>query len=157
MILNVHSDASYLMATKARSQGGSYCFLGKLPADNEPIWLNGAVHIACTVLKLVAASASEVELGALFHNAQEAKVMRLILTELGHPQPPTLIHINNTTTVGIVNNTIKRQKSWAMEIRYFWLLDHKAQSQFSFHCQPGQENLGDYTTKHHLADIHQHV
>jgi hypothetical protein len=46
-------------------------------------------------------------LGALFLNAQEAEIMQLILTELGHPQPPTPIHINNTTTVGIVNNTVK--------------------------------------------------
>jgi hypothetical protein len=42
-----------------------------------------------------------------FLNAQEAKVLQLILAELGHPQPPTPIHIDNTTTVGIVNNTIK--------------------------------------------------
>ena len=41
----------------------------------------------CTILKLVAALAAEAELGALFLNAQEAKIMRLILIELGHPQP----------------------------------------------------------------------
>jgi len=71
----------------------------------------------------VAASATEAKLGALFLNAQEAKVIRLVLEELGHPQPPTPIHVDNTTTVGIVNNTIKRQRSRAMEMRYFWLLD----------------------------------
>ena len=107
MILNVHSDASYLSAPKARSRAGGYFFLGSLPRDGDPIKLNGAIHITCTILKLVAASAAEAELGALFLNAQEAKVIRLVLTELGHPQPPTPIHINNTTTVGIVNNTIK--------------------------------------------------
>ena len=58
---------------------------------------------------------------------QDAKVLRLILTELGHPQPPTPIQIDNTTTVGIVNNTIKRQRSRAIEMRYFWLLDGKMQ------------------------------
>jgi hypothetical protein len=36
----------------------------------------------CTVLKLVAASAAEAELGALFLNAKEAKVMRITLEEL---------------------------------------------------------------------------
>jgi hypothetical protein len=64
--------------------------------------------------------AAEAELGALFLNAQETKIMRLILIELGHPQPPTPIHIDNTTTVGIVNNTVKRQQSRAMEMQYFW-------------------------------------
>jgi hypothetical protein len=51
--------------------------------------------------------AAEAELGALFLNAQETKIMQVVLTELGHPQPPTPIHINNTTTVSIVNNTVK--------------------------------------------------
>jgi hypothetical protein len=73
--------------------------------------INGAIHITCTILKLVAVSAAKAELGALFLNAQETKVLRLVLEELRHPQPPTPIHIDNTTTVGIVNNTIKRHWS----------------------------------------------
>jgi hypothetical protein len=157
MILNVHSDASYLSAPRARSRAGGYFFLGSVPVDGDPIKLNGAIHITCTILKLVAASAAEAELGALFLNAQEAKILRLTLHELGHPQPPTPIHIDNTTTVGIVNNTIKRQRSRAMEMRYFWLLDGKTQKYFKFYYMPGQENLGDYPSKHHTADIHQHV
>ncbi len=100
MILNVPSDASYLSAPKACSRAGGYFFLGSIPHDGDPIKLNGAMHVTCTILKLVAASAAEAELGALFLNAREAKVLRLILAKLGHPQPPTPIHINNTTTVG---------------------------------------------------------
>jgi hypothetical protein len=125
MILKVHSNASYLSAPCACSRAGGYFFLGSLPVDGDPIKLNGAIHITCTILKLVATLATEAELGALFLNAQEAKVLQLTLLELGHPQPPTPIHINNTTIVGIVNNTIKRQRSHAMEMEYFWLLDGK--------------------------------
>ena len=73
--------------------------------------------------------------------------MRLTLQELGHQQPPTPIHIDNSTTVGIVNNTVKRQKSRSMEMRYFWLLDGEAQKQFRFKYHPGQEILADYPTK----------
>ena len=40
---------------------------------------------------------------------------------------------------------------------YFWLLDGESQWLFWFYYQPGQENLGDYPSKHHSADIHQHV
>ena len=122
MILNVHSDASYLSAANARSRAGGYFFLGSLPKDGDPIKINGNIMITCSILKLVAASAAKAELGALFLNAQEAKVVCLILTELGHPQPPIPIHVDNTTAVGIVNNTIKQQQSRAMEMRYFWLL-----------------------------------
>ncbi len=107
MVLNIHSDASYLSAPHACSRAGGYFFLGSLPVHGNPIKLSGTIHITCTILKLVAASATEAELGALFLNAQEAKVLCLTLDKLGHPQSPTPIHINNTPTVGIVNNTIK--------------------------------------------------
>jgi hypothetical protein len=79
--------------------------------------LNGVIHITCAILKLVAASTAEAELGALFLNAQEATVLGLILAELDHPHPPTPIHIDNTATVGNVNSTIKHERSRAMEMR----------------------------------------
>ncbi len=156
MVLNVHSNASYLSAPCARSRAGGNFFLSSY-LNGNPIKLNGAIHITCTILKHVPASAAEAKLGAHYLNAQEAKVLCLTLDELGHPQPPTPIHIGNTTTVGIVNNTIKQQRSRAMETRYFWLLDGKTQQYFKFYYQPGQENLGDYPSKHHTADIHKHV
>ncbi len=100
MILNVHSDAFYLSAPWQHST-----------IWRNPIKLNGAIHITCTILKSVAASAAEARLGAHFLNAQEAKVFQLVLAKLGHPQPPMPMHIGNTTTAGIVNNTIKCQQS----------------------------------------------
>jgi hypothetical protein len=157
MILNVHSDALYLSAPCACSHAGGYFFLDSLTADGNPIKLNGAIHITCTIIKLVAASAAKAESGALFLNAQEAKVLRLTLDKLEHHQPPIPIHIDNTTTVGIVNNTIKQQCSRATEMRYFRLLDGKTQQYFKFYYQPGQENLGNYPSKHHTANIHKHV
>jgi hypothetical protein len=73
IILNVHSDASYLSAPHARSCIGGHFFLGSLPVNSNLIKLNGATHITCTILKLVAASATKAKLGALFLNAQEAE------------------------------------------------------------------------------------
>jgi hypothetical protein len=160
MILNVHSDAIYLSAPKAQSCAGGYFFLGSIPHDGDPTKLNGSIHVTCTILKLVAASAAEAKLGALFLNAQEAKVkvFQLVLVELGHLQPSTPIHIGNTTTVNIVNNTIKQQRSRAMEMQYFWLLDGETQLYLKiYYHQPGQENLVNYPSKHHTANIHQHV
>jgi hypothetical protein len=90
MILNVHSDASYLSTPKARSWAGGYFFLGSLPCDGDPIKLNGAIHASCTILKLVTASAAEAKLGALFLNAQEAKVFWLILAK----RPSTTANTN---------------------------------------------------------------
>ena len=76
MILNVHSDASYLSAATCRSCAGGYFFLGSLPTDGKPIQLNGNIMITCKILKLVVSSAAEVELGALFVNTEEAKILR---------------------------------------------------------------------------------
>ena len=154
MVLNIHSDASYLNAPNARSRIGGHFFLGWLPQDNYPIRLNGAIHVISTILKFVAASAAEAELGALFVNAKEGRIIRLILHELGHPQPPTPIHCDNSTAAGIANNTVKRQRSRSMEMRYFWIADQVARGQFNVSWHPGQENMGDYHTKIHPTAHH---
>eukprot|EP00804_Cyclotella_cryptica_P026302 CCRYP_007636-RA/>CCRYP_007636-RA protein AED:0.47 eAED:0.42 QI:0/0/0/1/1/1/2/0/610 len=157
MVLNNHSDASYLNEPSARSRIGGHFFLGWAPRDHLPIKLNGAIHVISTILKFVAASAAEAELGALFVNAKEGRIIRLILQELGHPQPPTPIHCDNSTAAGIANNTVKRQRSRSMEMRYFWIADQVAHQQFSVHWHPGLENMGDYYTKHHPTSHHQRV
>ena len=64
MVLNIHSDASYLTASQGRSRAGGYLFLGSVPRNGENIKLNGNIAIKCTILKLYAASAAEEELGA---------------------------------------------------------------------------------------------
>ena len=60
----------------------------------------------CKVIA-VEASAAEAELGSLFLNVQETVKLRIALQELGHKQPPTPIHTNNTTATGIIHKTIK--------------------------------------------------
>ena len=119
------------------------------PRDNQDIQLNGNIHITCASIKLVTASAAGTELGALFLNAQEARIIRLILLELLHPQPPTPVHVDNTTVVGIVNNAIRCQRSRATEMIYFWLLDQKNNRYVKVNYQPGAENMGDYLSKAH--------
>ena len=72
--LNVHSDYLYLSAPRAHSQAGSYFFLSSIPQDSTPIQINCTIHITCTILKLVVASAAEAELGTLFLNAQDSSI-----------------------------------------------------------------------------------
>ena len=70
----------------------------------------------CDILKFVVASAAEDELGALFLNCKEGRIMRLTLQKMGHPQPATPIHCDNMTATGIANDTIKKQRSRSMEM-----------------------------------------
>jgi hypothetical protein len=67
---------------------------------------------------------------------------------MGHPQAQTPVHCDNATAVGIVNNTINRQHSRSMEMRFFWVGDKIAQEMYSLKWHPGQENLADYQSKH---------
>ena len=50
------------------------------------------------------ASTAETELGALFHNEQEAVPLRHALIEMGHIQPSTPIATDNSTALGIVTS-----------------------------------------------------
>ncbi len=82
MVLNVHSDASYLSETKAHSHACGHFFMGWLPKDGDPIKLNGAFFTLCTILCFVVASAAEAELGALFLNCKEGIIFRLTTSTL---------------------------------------------------------------------------
>ena len=70
------------------------------------------------------AYAAEAELGGLFLNGKETEDLREILREMGHPQnEPTHIHTDNSTAMGISNNTIKQRRSKAMDMRFHWVRD----------------------------------
>ena len=70
MILNIHLDASYQSSKGAKSRASGHFFLGSVPIDGQPIFLNGAIYTLSTILKMVASSAAEAELGALFMNVK---------------------------------------------------------------------------------------
>jgi hypothetical protein len=96
---------------KARSRACGHFFMGWMPKYGEPIQLNEAFHVSTTIIRFIVASAAEAELGPLYHNCQTGIIFRLTLAKMGHPQPQTPVHCDNSTAVGIANNTIKRQQS----------------------------------------------
>jgi hypothetical protein len=116
MILHMYSDASYLSVSNARSRLGGLFFLGNKSPDQDTI--NGSILNVASVIKSVVASATELEVGACFHNAQSGAPLRVTLTELGHTQPPTHLRTNNTIAFGILNETIKQKRSKAMDMPY---------------------------------------
>ena len=74
-----------------------------------------------TLIKVIISSAIEAELGGLFLNTTNVVSMRNTLFDMGHPQPPTPIKIDNTTSLGVVTNTIKRKRTKGMDMRFHWL------------------------------------
>ena len=96
-------------------------------------------------------------MGALFYNCQDGTILRLSLEELGHPQPPTPVHCDNSTAVAIANDTVKKQRSRSMEKNFFWVTNQVELGNFHVTWHPGQETLADYFTKHFDAKHHQMV
>ena len=84
MILQVHSDGSYLSAPKARSRAGSYFFLSGNPLHPNKAKLNSTIHVLCKILKNVMGLAAEVEIASAFTNCQEAIPIHNKLIDLDH-------------------------------------------------------------------------
>jgi hypothetical protein len=101
--------------------------------------------------------AAEAELGALYMNAKKAVYLRQILKEMNHPQPRTPIQMDNMMAEGVINKKIQPKHTKAMDMRFHWLRDRKAQGQFKIYWQLGKTNLADYFTKHHAPAHHVNV
>jgi hypothetical protein len=87
MLLKIHSDASYLSETQARSRAGGLFYLGdeNEPEPPAPTDLNGAIHVGCTIMRNILSSATEAEVGALLYNGKEACPIHQCLEEMGFP------------------------------------------------------------------------
>jgi hypothetical protein len=116
MILNVHSDAAYLLEPNAQSHACGIFFMGWKPNNGEPNHLNGAFHVSLMIMMFDVASPAEAELGALYHNCQTSIIFRLTLAKMGYLQPKTTVQCNNAPAIGIENNSIKRQCSCSVEM-----------------------------------------
>ena len=105
------------------------------------------------ILANVMSAASEAEAAALFTNMKEGVIQRIALEEMQWPQPPTPITVDNSIAAGLARDTIKANKSWAMDMRLHWTQDQAQQRQFLVIWAPGKLNKADYFTKLH-APIH---
>jgi hypothetical protein len=147
LILRCHSDASYLSESQARSRAGGFYYMGT--ADIKNTTINGAILASTTIMKPVLSSASEAEIGALFHNCKRATILRTTLHEMGYPQPATPMQTDNSTACGIANSNIKQQRSRAIDMRFYWVRDRQQQGHFNIFWAPGTDNLADVL--HHQA------
>jgi hypothetical protein len=158
MILQVHSDASYLTEPGARSRVGGHFYLGNSPPiPGQQDILNGTLLTTTTIIRNVMSSAAEAELAALFHNARDAVSIRDTLHRMGHPQPPTPIATDNTTAHSIANDTCKQRRSKAMDMRFYWTKDRVTQRHIQVYWAPGKGNMADYHTKHHHHKHHMFI
>ena len=90
----------------------------------------------------------ENDVAATFYNDKEALPFKVTLSELGHPQPPTPMEVDNKTAIGFLKKTMKQKRSKAIDMRLYWVRDRVNQNQFMIYWRPGANNVGDYVSKH---------
>ena len=117
--------------------------------------LNGPVMTIAQIIKHIMSSTAEAELGALFITSKELVPLRQTLAEMGWPQPKMPVQTDNSTTVGVTNNTIVPKRTKSMDMRFHWLRCREAQGQFRYYWDKGPNNKGDYNTKHHPDVYHE--
>ena len=159
MILTIDSDAAYLVAPKARSRVAGYFHCSTKYDKVRPsnVLHNGPIHIECTILKRVLASAAEVETAGLFHNCQTAVHLCRMLEALAHQQPATPTKTDNSTAASFVTDTLKKKRSKSWDKDYHWLCDQQALGNFYVYWDKGSNNKADYHTKHFSPTHHLNV
>ena len=100
-------------------------------------------------------AASEAEAADLFTNMKEGVIQRIALEEMQWPQPPTPITVDNSTAAGLARDTIKANKSRAMDMHLHWIQDWAQQQLVAW--APGKLNKADYFTKLHVPIHHRHM
>ena len=63
---------------------------------------NGAIHMECKTIRHIISSEVETETNVSFENVLIAVNIQNLLTAMGHPQTPTIIKTNNSTTAGLL-------------------------------------------------------
>lgn len=154
MILQVDTDAAYLVLPKARSRCAGHYYLTNDSLDNPPP--NGPIYTLCKTIRNVVSSSAEAETHGAFTNAQEIIPIKRMLEAMGHKQPPngTPLKTDNKTSHDITTNLIKPRKSKTWDMRYHWLEDQINLKQIFLHWKPGSKNWADYFTKHWAPAYH---
>ena len=121
MVLHIHSDGSYLSEPKARSRAGGHFFLSDLSRspNKQPTTTptpNGPIYSLSRIIRNVMGSAAEAEIMSSYMNGLEAIPIWTTLKEMGHPQPPAPVQVDNSTAEGFANHTIKQKRSKAIDM-----------------------------------------
>jgi hypothetical protein len=121
MLLEIFSDASYLSRPRARSVAGSYHHHTRASAPgftHDPLaFINGPISCHSTQIPVVYYAVQESEYAGLFAAAKIGDVERRILSDLGYPQPPTLILCDNECAVGLAQRTMVPKLSKSTDMR----------------------------------------
>ena len=116
MILRVHYDS--FLKPHARHKAGVVLFLSDKNAAPEVI--GNITEVVSKKTPNEVASIAEGEYCTQFIAGRIAIHHRNILETIGYPQLPTEFFCDNTTAIGIANDSVKPKKSKAFDKSYHW-------------------------------------
>ena len=148
MILNIQSNALYLSRWKPRAEHPVIFMDGYLFWTSLSNSMDQFVHCVHSLNLWL------LQLQKLDWDPYFCVVTTDTFKELSYLQPPTWIHYDNSTVVGIANDTIKNQQSWLRKMWYFGVSGLVKRKEFDICWHPGAKNLAAYTSKHHLPAHH---
>ena len=86
----------------------------------------------------------EIEVTSHYLNYEAALLLRIVLEEMGHPQPETPVIVDNATAQGSMKGTMTPKKANEHDMRAAWLKCRQARRQFNLIWEPGKTNKTDY-------------
>ena len=86
MIIEIHSDVSYLSNPKSCSRVVGHFFLTNKPKLGQHIMNNVAVHLVFTIICNVISSTADSEIAALYINEKGGVIIQNVLEEMANPQ-----------------------------------------------------------------------
>ena len=135
MVLDAHSDASYLSEPKTRSRAGGHFFLSD-HSENPPN--NRAVLNIYQRIKNVMTLAADAEIGALFINSRQAIPARNTVEEMGHKQPPTPMQTDNTTAIRFITKKLQPKATKSKDMQHWFMRDRQDRKQFRYYWGSGK-------------------
>jgi hypothetical protein len=152
MVLKVQSDASHDSLPGSGSMAGGFFYFGW--KDNDKL-INHPVLCICTRIEIICPAAAEAEYAAAFKCGQEAMSLRYKLDDIRLPQDgPTVIKSDNTTAIGLAQDTVKPKRSKYFDRRWNWLKEKCANADLKLEKIAGNINLADFFTKVLPAKTH---
>ena len=84
-------------------------------------------------------SAIEAEIGTCYINARDLIPICVCAEEMGHPQVPTPLQVDNTTALGFANKDIKQKMSKAIGMRLYLIQYKKGSRTIHYLLDPGKK------------------
>ena len=134
-------------------------YLSDKPPNGQSLLIshpfNAPIHVVAKILKMVTNSTMETGVAATFYNCKEGLPFRVILEEMDHPQPPTLVEVGNEAAIVFLLGTMKMKHSKKIDMRLYCVKNRISQQHFPIYWRPRKKKVGDYVSKHHSTVHHQ--